>query len=152
MFPVSYTLLHSPFISARERPPQETHQGVRSLTVPALQPVRHTFVTPNPSIHFSPLRHKYIFLFSVSFIKGKPELHGKHAHTHTSRAGRSPGPVILHLHFSHLADALIQSDVQRVQRLTEPECGDVGESTEAGCGRKVQVFTMFITLQREEGL
>lgn len=43
------------------------------------------FVTPNPSIHFSPLRHKYIFPFFSfsSFIKGKPELHGKRAHTHT---------------------------------------------------------------------
>lgn len=46
--------------------------------------------------------------------------------THTSRAGRSPGPVILHLHFSHLADVLIRSDLQRVQRQTEPECSDVG--------------------------
>lgn len=50
---------------------------------------------------------------------------------HTSRAGRSPGPVILHLHFSHLADALIQSDLQRVRRQTEPECSHVGENMQA---------------------
>lgn len=77
---------------------------------------------------FSPLAQIY-FPFFPSFIKGKPELHGKRIHT--SRAGRSPGPVILHLHFSHLADALIQSDLQRVQRQTEPECSDVGENMQA---------------------
>lgn len=91
---------------------QETHQGVRSRTVPALQPVRHTFVVPNPSIHVTALLYKYIspafFFLLFFFIKDKPQLCGK------NRPGRSPGPVILHLHFSHLADALIQGDFQSV--------------------------------------
>lgn len=54
---------------------QETHQGVRSRTVPALQPVRHTFVVPNPSIHVTALLYKYIspaFFFSfILFYQGQ---------------------------------------------------------------------------------
>lgn len=78
------------FISAREPPLQETHQGVQSLTVPALQPVRHTFVMPNPSIHFSPLWHKYIFPFFhllSLFYQGQTWTPWK-THTHTHIQGR----------------------------------------------------------------
>lgn len=127
------------FISAREPPLQETHQGVQSLTVPALQPVRHTFVMPNPSIHFSPLWHKYIFPFFhllSLFYQGQTWTPWKtHTHTHTSRAGRSPGPVILHLHLSRLADALIQGDLQRqCNGRAEREWSDVGEGRRAEGG------------------
>lgn len=114
-----------------------THQGVCSLLVPALQPVRHTFVTANPSIHFSPLRHKYIFPF---FLLSRANLNSMEKRTHAPRAGRSPGPVISHLHFSHLADALIQSDSQRVQRQTEPECSHVGEHMQAEEERSGYVY------------
>lgn len=59
----------------------------------------------------------------------------ENTHTHTSRAGRSPGPVILHLHLSRLADALIQGDLQRqCNGRAEREWSDVGESRRAEGG------------------
>lgn len=92
---------------------------------------------PNPSIHFSPLRHKYIFPFFhllSLFYQGQTWTPWK-THTHTSRAGRSPGPVILHLHLSRLADALIQGDLQRqCNGRAEREWSDVGESRRAEGG------------------
>lgn len=124
------SVIHSPFIYAR---------GATTSGSPPRCPIAHGSSPSTCQTHFCDGKSLYSFFsssaqiyfpfFSPSFIKGKPELHGKR--THTSRAVRSPGPVILHLHFSHLADALIQSDLQRVQRQTEPECSDVGENMRA---------------------
>lgn len=40
-----------------------TNKVVPSRAVPALQPVRHTFVTRNPSFHFSPFMSQIYLLF-----------------------------------------------------------------------------------------
>lgn len=86
----------------------------------------YSFFSSSAQIYFP-----FFSPFSLLSRANLNSLKNTHTHTHISRAGRSPGPVILHLHFSHLADALIQGDLQRVQRHTEPGCSDVGENKRA---------------------
>lgn len=69
---------HTPQVPHLLTPHPHHHQGVRSLPVPALQPVRHTLVTANPSFHSSThflsspfLRKIHFFLTTTLFCQGR---------------------------------------------------------------------------------
>lgn len=99
--PAFYTFLHPPANPTHLPLLPHHHQGVRSPPVPALQPVRHTLVTANPSFHSSthflssPFLRKYIF-FSPPlffFVKGEPERHAhtdSHTDTHPDTHAHTP--------------------------------------------------------------